>query len=965
MEKTKKNWLLIGLLALIVVLCLGIGFSLPKNQVETVHADLANVAVSELQIVLHKSDHTTSSTTFDGGKYLHINPSYQTVETNSSSAGADMEYDASTGVLKLYDTDNMGTYNRNISLYGLNTSDKQLTIEDYYNGFHFYNLAFEKGNLTIENVAGNGNISWQNKFKINGELTIRGNTKIMPTLSATGYNTSVNNIIEAGTLKLLDNASLTYYAEVNDNVYSLVYVNSLVLNTDGKLYLDSKDEPDTQKVLYADDVTLTKCGKITLAGPDNYTEKLTNSTYLRNAPTTPISGYYAAIIQEGNVYDGYLKTYYLIPDSTYFTVSFGKNGGTGTMSAYENVNGTIVLPICTFTPPEYEGGLEFQYWADKSNGGNTYTEGYSYTLVKDIIFYARWRTAQNHTVSFDANGGSGSMTGGSYKGAYVLPECSLTAPVGKQFKCWALGSASATTQFNAGDTYYLHGDSTITFYAVWEDAPREFTSVPSNATKQVGQTFTATWAVNFDAVEYGVNFWNGSAWQELYHYDANTTTAGTQMSYDITSDAAGEKRYAIDCYYTEFDYITSQEFTITWEIPEPTEYMYVYVTNGAEGSNDINYADEGTEITLATPASINFVALEHYHFKGWAIGAVNATPLKQPGEKITISAETYIYAIWEEDTTYSVTYYANNGSGDDVGVYGLYAGEYTLKNITEFEFDAPSGKQFKGWSYSNNGEIINTATITLDDNKELYAIWEDIPVVKYAISFNSNGGTGTMANVEYAGTYTLPTCTFVAPQGKVFAGWAYSSNGAVIATAQITVSANIELFAIWGDAQYTITVNYGTASVNSATQGTTITLTADAPQEGYEFDKWTGVGVTFANENNTTTTFVMPAGNVVVTATYKAVSAPVNPDPQVEPNPEDKGGLGAGAIVAIVLAVVVVGGVGGFALAWFVFQKKTWADLTAAIKKLGKKTGTKKSTTKKPASKKTTKSSTKETEEKK
>lgn len=44
-------------------------------------------------------------------------------------------------------------------------------------------------------------------------------------------------------------------------------------------------------------------------------------------------------------------------------------------------------------------------------------------------------------------------------------------------------------------------------------------------------------------------------------------------------------------------------------------------------------------------------------------------------------------------------------------------------------------------------------------------------------------------------------------------------------------------------------------------------------------------------------------------------------------------GLGAGAIVGIVLASVVVAGIGGFALVWFVIKKKSWADFIAIFKK--------------------------------
>jgi len=58
--------------------------------------------------------------------------------------------------------------------------------------------------------------------------------------------------------------------------------------------------------------------------------------------------------------------------------------------------------------------------------------------------------------------------------------------------------------------------------------------------------------------------------------------------------------------------------------------------------------------------------------------------------------------------------------------------------------------------------------------------------------------------------------------------------------------------------------------------GETVTLTADDPMPGEEFDGWVngeqGEGVAFADEGATNTTFVMPAKNVTVTATYKNVA---------------------------------------------------------------------------------------------
>ena len=54
----------------------------------------------------------------------------------------------------------------------------------------------------------------------------------------------------------------------------------------------------------------------------------------------------------------------------------------------------------------------------------------------------------------------------------------------------------------------------------------------------------------------------------------------------------------------------------------------------------------------------------------------------------------------------------------------------------------------------------------------------------------------------------------------------------------------------------------------------------------------------------------------------------------VMPAKPAEGGLPAGAVVGIVCGSVVVAGVGGFAIFWFVIKKKPFADLVDAIRKL-------------------------------
>ncbi len=72
----------------------------------------------------------------------------------------------------------------------------------------------------------------------------------------------------------------------------------------------------------------------------------------------------------------------------------------------------------------------------------------------------------------------------------------------------------------------------------------------------------------------------------------------------------------------------------------------------------------------------------------------------------------------------------------------------------------------------------------------------------YEITFDANGGTGVMSAVGgISGSYTLPDCTFNAPAGKQFMGWATSAGGEIITSLDATE--NVTLYAIWETLDHT------------------------------------------------------------------------------------------------------------------------------------------------------------------
>lgn len=111
------------------------------------------------------------------------------------------------------------------------------------------------------------------------------------------------------------------------------------------------------------------------------------------------------------------------------------------------------------------------------------------------------------------------------------------------------------------------------------------------------------------------------------------------------------------------------------------------------------------------------------------------------------------------------------------------------------------------------------------------------------ITFHANGGTGAdyTQNI-YGGKGTLKANTFTC-DGKVFAGWATSADGAVVYTdqASVTVTEAMDLYARWTDASTVTFDNDGKTSTVQAPTGTPIGSTlipSEGVKKGYQFDGW-------------------------------------------------------------------------------------------------------------------------------
>lgn len=134
-----------------------------------------------------------------------------------------------------------------------------------------------------------------------------------------------------------------------------------------------------------------------------------------------------------------------------------------------------------------------------------------------------------------------------------------------------------------------------------------------------------------------------------------------------------------------------------------------------------------------------------------------------------------LYAKWM--TIYTVTYHANGGTGT-APTESDKAADATFV-AADNTFIAPSGKQFKHWNTAADGtgtSYAAGATVTMPASAlNLYAIWEDISLVTYAVTYHTNGGTGTVpteSDKTQGETFTAASAdTLTPPDGKRFKEW--------------------------------------------------------------------------------------------------------------------------------------------------------------------------------------------------
>ncbi len=381
----------------------------------------------------------------------------------------------------------------------------------------------------------------------------------------------------------------------------------------------------------------------------------------------------------------------LAGDVVYHTITFSANGGSGVMSSQSIEEGAAAnLTANAFT----RDGYTFIGWDEDSDGAADYANGASCTMgSSDVTLYAVWTALPTHTISFNANGGIGSMSSQTVaEGAAVNLTANAFTRDGYTFTGWDEDSDGAADYANGASC--TMGSSDVTLYAVWTALPTH--TITFNANGGIGsmssQTVAEGAAVNLTA-------------------NAFTRDGYTFTGWDEDSDGAADYANGASCTMGSSDVTL---FAVWTALPTHT---ITFNANGGSGSMSSQTIQEGASVNL----NANSFTYAGHAFSGWAETPGGSVGYTDGGSYTMGGSDEVLYAVWTS-ITHTVTFNANGGSGS-MSNQSIEEGATAILNANTFTM---TGYTFTGWDEDSDGaaDYANGASYTMGSSDvTLFAVW--------------------------------------------------------------------------------------------------------------------------------------------------------------------------------------------------------------------------------------------------
>ncbi|MBR0453901.1 MAG: InlB B-repeat-containing protein [Bacteroidales bacterium] len=484
--------------------------------------------------------------------------------------------------------------------------------------------------------------------------------------------------------------------------------------------------------------------------------------YTVNACGTRImaSGYFFGTSEETVVLDdGYGNEVVLyetgVSNTNYYNVTFNANGGSGTMAAQTFEAGVSqAIAANAFT----RSGYTFTGWNTKADGsGNSYTDGQEIALSQDITLYAQWKKdIVNYTITFNANGGTGTMAAQTFEaGVSQAIAANAFTRSSYTFTGWNTNADGSGTSYTDGQEITLTQD--ITLYAQWNQEQVVSGTENGHDYVDLGLPSGTKWAIcNLGATApegYGDYF----AWGEIAPKD--------------------------DFSWETYKYCNGSETSLT-KYCDNSSYGYNGFTDNKtilDLSDDAARANWGGKWRIPTKAEQD----ELRNNCTWTLTTQNGVN----GYKVTSKTNGNSIFLPAAGTRIGT-------SVSGVGSYGYYWSSSLKESAPDYAYDF-SFTSFNVGCYISGRYVGRTVRAVFSDN--------DKPSTFVTLTFNANGGSGTMAAQTFeAGVSQAITANSFKRSGYTFTGWNTAANGSGTAYTDkqsITLTQDITLYAQWNQEQ--------------------------------------------------------------------------------------------------------------------------------------------------------------------
>ena len=509
---------------------------------------------------------------------------------------------------------------------------------------------------------------------------------------------------------------------------------------------------------------------------------------------------------------------------------------------------TATFTEYTFTPNDLSGNGAITIQSDGT------ATGAGLRVTKVTIEYND-SPKDPYTITYEASLGNPDKTSEETTSSVTLPNISSIDCGDWEFAGWATASIEETNEtpnplYVAGSTYTPSSD--ITLYAVYQRAEG------GGGGGSVETTKVFSGANNAD-----LKFTTGSSSNHLVN---NTGYTAGDANVKFTTGTNDNNSYydgSVVRFYAGSSMIITPLSGVTITRVEIVRSSSTSSNSGTISADNLTASNSNSTINTNVFTGSSTTAVTFKNSAQCRFTALNVTYTTSGGG----SSTTYYHSTPDCGSTepsYSVTFNAN-GHGTAPDTQTVESGH----KATEPTAPTATGYTFGGW-YKESGCMnkfdFNTP---ITDDIPLFAKWTPIT---YTVSFDNNGGTGTMANqtFTYNQAQTLTANTFTRT-GYTFNGWNTKSDGSgdsyansqSVKNLASTNGATITLYAQWKIQTFTVTFNSngGTSTMTSQTftYNQAQTLTANTfTRTGYTFNGWNtqanGQGTTYTDQQSVTLT---------------------------------------------------------------------------------------------------------------